>query len=328
MIAALRQSLLENWSAINPQQRRPETLSFIQRKRRERVLWYVFEPGRDSPSIFVKMMRFRDRDHILRDEHRVASRLIPLLSECRTFTPVPSGSLLTVDGRSLLARSYFLEPTMSSTPSRFFENWKTLTKVALEIQRRTRDSKENACYRVRDEYKRFRKAPPTIVNLEPLDRLFEENSLSQLVPWGGLAHADLGCNNILIGHDGRYRILDWEYAAPAQPPLYDSVYFVVHWAYYFQESLVKRHATECDPTGVITYCLSERTSFGRRVRRSLCALYDEQALPKESLRFTLAYCCVRQLNLISAGTGYDNDKQFFSSLLQSVAETNLLQLPS
>lgn len=312
----LRQALLENWNDFMPATVRPRTLYFLQRKRRERVLWYVFSESSDEPLLFAKMMRFRDRNALLAEELARSDAVGRVLVDCQTFQVIPAGKPFLIDGRFILARPFRQGAMMDSRRRVFARNWEAVTKAVLEIQERTRVSREATVAAVRGEYAKYLELTGSRGENGTLERLFDRSQLESLLPWGAMAHCDLGCNNIICQKD-RLGILDWEYSAFAQPPLYDIVYFPVHWSYYCQETYVRRWASPDDPTGVINYCFAGRHAFGRTVKARLSELHLQLGLTRDLTFFLLIYSCIRQLNLSLSGIGYRNDAVFFEQLLNA-----------
>jgi hypothetical protein len=314
MIERLKQHLLASWPEILPKTETPKSLALMQQRRRDRVLWLGFEGRRASPTVFIKMMRWKKLDQILGREKEISDRVIPQLGSTSTFHPTAAGSLTEIDGRLLLARPWHAGSPFDSAPRSFASNWALIKKINAEINARTQLSQNETVQSVSEEFERFidRGGAPG-----GLDRWFHKDHLPTYLPWGSLAHGDLGGNNI-VRSETETRVIDWEFAAEAQPPFYDWLYFPIHWLYFLQGNLRRQHITADDPTGILQYLFNGDTRSCQFINAELTRIITEESLPKDYFLFLICYSAIRQINLSSSGIANRDDIPFFTQLLNAV----------
>ncbi len=293
--------------------------SFYMVKRRKFLNFLVFPRQGAEPGYFIKTVRFKRDNSLIEREFTGAKKFNDLLKGNEILhTPYPF-DLVCVDSRKVFFTKYITYRELSKGLLDFPDTLKRITKIInllgeSSIERLDNNGMEAVGGELESGLLQLK------IGYGGADEILAALDLKSLVKEIGrvvMVHLDMGLNNVLVTKEGKYYVCDWEFYQDRGLPLYDILYFIVHFFGCYHQGHCSDFATSSDTFGVITYCFCDKNETSDMVVGTISAYCEKFGIDITLYPRVLLYILMRVENLVIEGR-WAQKKGYFGSMAKAV----------
>ena len=303
----LEKTLIDNWSKYKPGSRTPEKLEFLMSHKTNKIRLGVFANGVDGALLFIKTTRSSKDNRIIVSEYEslcLAEEafggkipgIIPAIHDC-----------VDIDGRKFLVADFInggkLEPSLDGFPVHLELACDRLIDIGIASRKKVAEGKCLADL-VQNELNTYQSGRPEHGSGETgatIRQLIDAERMGQTLDLAVLQHGDFGLNNLLVLDDGSICVTDWEFSTRYGLPLYDLLFFVIHYFFYYLREPSKSFADEKDCSGVLSFCFGSRSSVRPIISNAISRYCQEMNIEKSIVPAMLLYILIKIENYCRQG---------------------------
>lgn len=318
MLDRLETILLSNWDGYNLPAPRPKKLSFVLSKRRKNLRFLAFRKGCRKPILFIKTARFKTENFLIRQEYEGASTFADSLKHNESIFQPRLVELMEINQR-LIFCTEFVSGTELSTDIRDFPyTLSLLTDIIIDLGMSTKqevnrhgENNDLALNIQREMDYYVSTVMPEDEDLkEKIENAMDMETLKKDLTITVLEHGDIGINNIVVSKDRKMHINDWEFSQAHGLPLYDLLYTVFHFFWYYHKEHCRACSSPEDRYGILTNCFIEKNRHSDLILEKIARYCEALKINMAIYPRVLLYIFIKLQNLVSRGVWAEKQYTF------------------
>lgn len=332
MLNRLENYILSNWKTYGMSLDKPGRLFFLLMKRGKKKIWFlIFRENDRKPFLFAKTTRFAIDDYVLKRELENFSGFKTVIGNEGNFLVPDVFDCIDIKGHTAYV-SNFIEGRKLDTNLKHFPD--NLTFVAEHIINMGRITEKNVdsfekennflVSMIKDEvnvflnYKQLSHSEQDDLRAG-IEKIFDYDELEKKLTKTVFEHVDVGINNIMVTDNGKFFLFDWEYSKGYGIPLYDLLFFVFHYFWYYQSDHAAKYTKKTDTHGILSCCFFEINQYSDLILEQLYRYCDAIECDIKLYPEILLYIFIRLENF-SRKKIWHEEEGTFSILVRDLIE--------